>query len=313
MTKVSIILPVYNAEKTINDSIKSIVEQTFKDWELIVINDGSTDNTENVILSFKDYRINYIKNDCNKGLIYTLNRGLNISKGEYIARMDADDISLSSRIEKQVIFMDSHPDIIVCGTQIEYFGTKQTSYFKLKFPTRDKELKEMLAFATCFAHPTVVIRKNVLTSNKVQYNPVFKNAEDYNMWIDLMPFGKFANLSETLLKYRISDTQISQPSNVLTEKSVLLCKRKYLKQYLSEQEISKLFNTPISISTIKRIKRVIKNPKVIEACYLSLDNYGIGSVIYYIRSLDIFKLGFGAFIRYAKRFIYGKNPIYYNK
>ena len=226
--------------------------------------------------------------------------------------MDADDICMSTRFEKQVLYLELHPEVVICGTQIEYFGTKSNNYTKLFFPTKDKELKEMLAVSTCFAHPTIMMRRKVMVDNKIQYDYNYKNAEDYCMWIEMMKFGKFANLDEPLLQYRISDTQVSQPFNLQTINSVMACKRKYLEQYLLKEEVDDLFEYPIDISTIKGIKQKLNNPRVIEACYLSLEEYSLKSLLYYLFSTDVFKLGFGAFIRYMKRFILGQNPVYCN-
>ena len=308
---ISVILPVYNAEKTVREAIQSIIDQTYEKWELIVINDGSTDGTELTILSFKDNRIKYFVNEGNRGLIYSLNRGLKLASSKYIARMDADDICYPERFEKQVEFMESHPDIIVSGTQIAYFGTKDTNYKKLKFPLDDKSLKEMLAISTCFAHPSVIIRKSMLESSAVTYDVNFKNAEDYSFWVDLIPYGKFANLSETLLHYRVSDTQISQSGNARTLKSVIECRKKYLRRLLESELVDSLF-TSINIPVLKKVKRKTSNKTIWEACYLSLENYSISTLAYYLMSLDVFKLGFGTFIRFAKRYVMGKDPIYFD-
>lgn len=308
---VSVILPAYNSEGTLGEAIQSIINQTYNNWELIIINDGSTDGTDTVSLSFKDKRIKYFVNEGNKGLIYTLNRGLSLASGKYLARMDADDICYPERFERQVNFMESHPDVIVCGTQIDYFGTKSTNYKKLKFPLDDKSLKEMLAVSTCFAHPSVMVRKSMFESSGVFYDINFKNAEDYSFWIDLIPYGKFANLNETLLHYRISDTQISQSGNPQTLKSVIACKKKYLKRELEPSLADSLFNL-INISVLKEVKRQTSNKRVWEACYLSLEKYNIYSLVYYFISFDAFKLGFGAFIRFIKRFFFGKAPVYFN-
>ena len=226
MPIISVILPAYNASKTISEAIDSILSQSFKDWEMLVINDGSIDNTKDIIQGYTDSRIKYIENEGNKGLVYSLNRGISLSQGVYIARMDADDICYPDRLAKQVSFMNAHPSVIVCGTQIEYFGSKLSNYRKLRFPCKNKELKSKLAISTCFAHPTVLIRRIVLEKNNIKYDDNFKNAEDFSLWIDLSPFGEFANLPEKLLKYRISDFQISQPNNPITEKSVLVCRKK---------------------------------------------------------------------------------------
>ena len=225
--------------------------------------------------------------------------------------MDADDICYPERLEKQVAFMENHLNVIVCGTQIDYFGTKNTNYKKLKFPLDDKSLKEMLAISTCFAHPSVMIRKSMLESSGVFYDINFKNAEDYSFWIDLIPYGKFANLSEALLHYRISDTQISQSGNPQTLKSVIACKKKYLKRELDPSLADSLFNL-INIPVLKEVKRQTSNKRIWEACYLSLEKYNIYSLVYYFISLDAFKLGSRTFIRFIKRFVSGKDPVYFN-
>ena len=309
---VSVILPAYNAENTIAEAIKSIIDQTYNNWELIVINDGSSDRTEDIILSFTDKRIKYYKNQGNKQLIYTLNRGLSLATGKYIARMDADDICFPQRFEKQVDFMEKHSNVIVCGTQIKYFGTKRTKYKKLSFPLGDSELKDMLAISTCFAHPSVMVRKSVIAESGVTYDVNYKNAEDYSFWIDLIPYGDFANIHEPLLFYRVSDTQISQPSNLQTTKSVIACKKKYLKKYFEEVFVESLFSKPIDINVLKKIKKRTANKKILEGCYLSLDDYNIDSFLYYLVSLDAFKLGLKSFIRFVKRFIFGKAPIFFD-
>ena len=309
---VTVLLPAYNAQETIGEAILSVINQTYKDWELIVINDGSTDNTKGIVLSFKDARIKYYENDSNRKLIYTLNRGLKLATGKYIARMDSDDICLPARLEKQVNFLESHPEVIICGTQIEYFGTKSSNYRKLSFPSEDKALKELLAMSTCFAHPTVMIRRDSLMKSGCEYDMDYKNAEDYSLWIDLMGYGKYANLEEKLLKYRVSDSQVSQPSNLITEASVLKCKYKYLKNCINKNVADLLFKEQININIIKKIKTQTRNKKIIEACYLSLDQYDLPVLLYYVCTLDIFKLGNNAFIRFMKRFIKGPSPIYYN-
>lgn len=312
MPVISVILPAYNAEQTIEESIQSIVSQTFIDWELIIINDGSTDNTKTKILSFIDSRIKYVENDGNKGLIYTLNRGIDLATGKYIARMDADDICMPERFEKQVAFMEENPKVIVCGTQIKYFGTKKKSYKKLVFTEHDRDLKDMLAMSTCFAHPSVMLRRDVLIENKVRYDKCFKNAEDYAMWVELMPFGEFANLPDTLLNYRVSDTQISQPSNPQTQKSVIACHKKYLYKFVAKGIVDNIFEAGCDISIIKQLRKTVRNKRILEACYLSLSKFDLRSATYFFISGDFLALGFGATIRFVKRLIVGPAPIYFD-
>ena len=141
---VSVILPAYNAQDTIAESIDSILNQSFRDFELIVINDGSTDATEKVIAQYDDSRIRYFANPGNQGLIYTLNRGLELSQGKYIARMDADDISLPARFEKQVRILEEHPEIIVCGPLIKVFLLSMVSLYIFMAKDKAGELKSWL-------------------------------------------------------------------------------------------------------------------------------------------------------------------------
>lgn len=127
--KVSILLPVYNAESTIRETIDSILNQTYTDFDVVIINDGSSDNSEQTILEYKDERIHYYKNESNRGLIYTLNRGIELCKGEYIARIDADDIMLPTRLEEQIKFMEEHPAIIASGSAvIKFFPNGKQKY-----------------------------------------------------------------------------------------------------------------------------------------------------------------------------------------
>jgi glycosyltransferase involved in cell wall biosynthesis len=197
--KVTVLLPVYNASRYLKASIDSILNQTYSDFELMIINDGSTDNSEEVILSIKDERINYLKNDKNRGLIYTLNRGLQLISSEYIVRMDADDLALPERIAKQVAFMDRHPEVAVCGTQLKYFGN---SSVVTNFPLEHELLSTRLLFAPGINHPTAIMRTKVFRENKLEYDPAFPHIEDYHLWIRTAKYGRLANLPEVLLHYR---------------------------------------------------------------------------------------------------------------
>lgn len=306
----SVVMPAYNAGKTIKESIDSILNQSFKDFEFIIINDGSTDNTEDVILSYGDKRIRYLKNDVNRGIIYTLNRGIIESKGKYIARMDSDDISLSTRFEKQIAILESRPNVIVCGTLISPFGSKTKKTNLTKLQLHNLKMKEQLAITTCFAHPTVIIRKFVLLSNDIKYDENFKNAEDYKLWIDLMEYGEYYTVSEKLLLYRFSDSQISQTNNPITEKSVSKCRELYLLKFVDKFVVSDIRQYGINIHLITKIKKQTDNKKIIEAAYLSLNNYGLKEIIYYIFSLDLFSLGYMVAMRFCKRLIKGKMAIY---
>lgn len=158
MIKISVVMPAYNAEKYIGQAIESILNQTYSNFEFIIINDGSNDKTKEVILSYKDDRIIYLENERNFGIVVTLNKGLEKANGEYIARMDADDIAEPNRFEKQIKYLDKNIEIGVLGSGICTFGENIESKKRL-FTTNADQLKAELIFSSCIAHPTVMIRK----------------------------------------------------------------------------------------------------------------------------------------------------------
>ena len=204
---ISIIMSVYNTPKTyLKEAIDSILSQTFTDFEFIIIDDFSTTDIKNIILEYNDHRIVYLENKENKGLAWSLNRGIKISKGRYIARMDADDISLPHRLEKQVKYMENtNTDIL--STHVRFMGS-------LKGETKGSwdfdRIKANLIFENKpIVHPTVMIRKDFLIKNKLAYNEDYKKAQDYELWSRAIKFGRFALLDEPLLLYRIHPNQAS--------------------------------------------------------------------------------------------------------
>lgn len=207
---VSVIMSVYNAEKYLEEAIVSILNQTYKNFEFIIINDGSTDNSLSIIEQYQkqDKRI-FLINRNNKGLVVSLNEGINQAVGKYIVRMDADDISLPTRVEKQVKFMENNLDIGVCGTAITGFGynLKKNIY---RYSLSDDMLKTQLLFSSIFAHPTVIMRKELFLNYNLYYKEKYKHAEDFGLWIEMAKYTKFANLKEALLKYRILENSVTR-------------------------------------------------------------------------------------------------------
>jgi glycosyltransferase involved in cell wall biosynthesis len=198
---ISIVLAAYNAEMFLKEAIDSILAQTFSDFELIIINDGSSDTTADIILNYTDSRIVYLDNEINKGLIYSLNRGLSACKGKYIARMDADDIALPHRLQVQFDYMEAHPEIGICGSLIETFydsGKKKI----IRFPETDSAVRAYTYFQAAFCHPTVMMRKAVLVENQLDYSTGFLHTEDYALWIKILKYTKACNIQSVLLRYR---------------------------------------------------------------------------------------------------------------
>lgn len=203
---VTVLLPAYNAELYLAEAVESILKQTFSDFELLVINDGSKDRSSEIVRSFKDERIRLVENETNLRLIATLNKGIKLAKGKYIARMDADDVSLPDRLQKQVAFMEAHPEAGVCGTWFEQLGNPGKV---VKYPESDAAIRVMMLYQTPFCHPSVILRKEVLEKNQVFFSPDFIHGEDYEMWIRLSSYTRFANIPEVLLHYRVHESSVS--------------------------------------------------------------------------------------------------------
>jgi glycosyltransferase involved in cell wall biosynthesis len=211
MPKVSVVMPVYNTkEEYLREAIESILNQTFTDFEFIIINDGSTNNAEDVILSYKDERIKYIKQE-KQGIPKTRNKGLEMATGEYVAVFDSDDISLPERFEKQVKYLDENKNISVLGSWFEIFP-KYAIIAHPKTPKICDFLKE-----NCIAHPSVMLRKSDFDKYNLRYNEDFKVAQDYELWSRAVRVLNFENLQEVLLKYRRHENNNSKPSETLTK------------------------------------------------------------------------------------------------
>ena len=197
--KISVIVPAYNAEKYIKEAVDSILNQTFADFECIVINDGSNDTTLSILQAYNDSRLKIISRE-NRGLVATLNEGLDIAQGEYIARMDADDISLPTRFEKQVEFLDNNVDYVVVGTNIARCDKDGNFVKNWCYP---KEVIGNIQTMQCptVAHPSAMIRASAI-HNVGGYRPYFWGSEDADFWWRLEEVGKIYCLQEPLLKYR---------------------------------------------------------------------------------------------------------------
>jgi len=222
MPRVTVLLPVYNAEKYIKEAIESMLNQTFRDFELLIINDGSTDKSLEIITSCKDGRIRLIVNEKNEGLIYSLNKGIEMAQGEYIARMDADDICMPERLEIQVEFMENNPNIGVVGSwTMTDSGEKK---FIGKYYSDPAKIKSGFLFGTSLAHPTVMIKKGAL--GNFRYDENFKHAEDYDLWTRMADSVNFANLTEVLLMHRKHEESVSSTyTDIQTDNAFVIRKR----------------------------------------------------------------------------------------
>lgn len=210
---VSVVMGCYNSEKFIIEAIDSILSQTISDIEFIIIDDCSKDKTKEIIKSYHDDRIILVENSVNKGLGYNLNYGVNISRGRYIARMDADDISLPKRFEKQVKYLESHPDVVCVGTWSKKIGdiNMRSRLFSryIKTSTDYERLKALILFGTPMMHPSVMFNGDMLRANGINYDPSFRKAQDYELWSRIIWNYRITNIPEVLLYYRYSSGQAS--------------------------------------------------------------------------------------------------------
>jgi glycosyltransferase involved in cell wall biosynthesis len=202
---VSILMPAFNAEEFINEAIESVLKQTYTDFEFLIINDGSTDETEKIICSFNDKRIIYYKHDENKGLIATLNEGIDLATGAYVARMDADDVSLPTRIEKQVAFMEVNKDCGLLGTWGQIYSREEY----MKPCVDDMAIRLQQLKMNQFVHTSVMLRKSILVQNKLYYANEFHATEDYELWVRMSSYCKIRNLDDVLVQYRMHGEQVS--------------------------------------------------------------------------------------------------------
>lgn len=206
--KATVLMPVYNGEQYLKGAILSILNQTFTDFEFLIFNDGSTDKSEEIIKSFSDPRIKYFKSSNNQGYLVHLNQGLKIAEAEYIVRMDADDISLPSRLEKQVKFMDEHPLLGASGSWAIAIGAKEE--IKVVTETDSEMLRCKLFFANQLIHPSVIMRTSILRKYGLLYDPSYYYTEDYKMWLDISEYAELSNIPEVLLKCHIHSSQVSR-------------------------------------------------------------------------------------------------------
>ena len=246
---ISVIMPVYNGETYLKDAIESILNQTYTNFELIILNDGSSDDTEKIILSYTDPRIVYIKNEKNLKLVKTLNKGIKLSRGEYIARMDADDISLPDRFEEQINFMKNN-NIDISGSHF-FVINKFNNYIDSSIvPIGEINFLNYLCITPPFAHSSVMIRKSFIIEHHLSYEDTKDNyAEDYTLWIEFWNNNaRFGNVDKFLFKYRDFSESLSKEN------------RKNISR--NRQRISKAI-------VLKNQKKILRNYDDIEFVLLS--------------------------------------------
>lgn len=227
MARVTVLMPVYNVEKYIKEAIDSILNQTFKDFILLILDDYSTDNTAKIISEYTDPRIKYYKQDKNVGLSENLNTGVALADTEYLARMDGDDISVATCLEKQINFLDTHADIDICSVGFQFFGAKNSTVI---FPENHEDIKVQHLFGCSVIQP--MFRRSLFINNKLKYKTEAFPAEDYMMWAEALKVGKAYTIQEVLFYYRSHPDQISteKRENQITKSNLV---RLFMLEWLS--------------------------------------------------------------------------------
>lgn len=275
---VTVLMPAYNAEKYIGEAIASVLNQTFPDFELLIINDGSTDATEQIIHSFTDERIRLI-NQTNQGIAAALNIGLLNSKADLVARFDADDICINNRLEAQYHFLDTHPDYIIVGSDADYISMNGDYIFTGRLPAYSGREIQQLGITKCpFIHSSVMFRKKEILKAG-SYNVHACTFEDHLLWSKIIRYSRACNLTQTLIKVRLN------PESVCIDE-------KWRSKRFHEIKYTAIRNGSISEADGKELIDILKeqdNPKIKEASYYSLlgkkytwDNHQPGKARHYL-------------------------------
>lgn len=226
-------MPTYNNAAFLPAALESVLRQSFGDWELLVINDASSDNTDDILEIFKnkDRRIFVWNNQANRGLTRNLNFALGKAKGQYIARLDSDDIwSDNRKLQKQADFLNHNPGCCLVGSWAEAFGADNKKSFAIKYPTADREIRGQLLLRNCFVHSSILARKASLLAAG-GYDLKWQYIEDYALWMKLGLSGSLANLPEIMVRYRLNNVGITRTKNSGQIRNVLSLIKQYGSSY----------------------------------------------------------------------------------
>jgi glycosyltransferase involved in cell wall biosynthesis len=208
---VSVVMAVFNAEKFLSQSIESILSQSYSDFEFIIVDDGSTDRSWEIISEYRaiDARIRPIRLRNNQGVAKAANAGLEIAIGKYIARMDSDDLSLPDRMAKQVNYLEAHPEVGILGSRMRYMDENGKLLSVLPVIKGDMNLHWFFMFESPFYNPTIMFRKSLVEQYGLRYDPSVRYGEDYDLWCRFLPVTQGENLTSVLLYYRLHSQSLT--------------------------------------------------------------------------------------------------------
>jgi glycosyltransferase involved in cell wall biosynthesis len=230
--RVTVLMPVYNAAPHLLEAVNSILTGSFKDLELLAINDGSTDESEEILQRIADPRLRVTRNPANEGVIATLNRGLDLAEGDFIARMDADDVSMPDRLARQVAFMDENPEIGLSGTWARTFGARPERMIRV--PLSPVEIHMQLFAFNAICHPTVILRRNLFARYNLRYSADARHGEDLDLWMRASNYFGLANLPIVGLRYRVHASQVTQRFEAEQQETLAKLRRRQLLPLVSD-------------------------------------------------------------------------------
>lgn len=318
---ISVVLPVYNVEPYIKECMDSILNQTIQDFEVIVIDDCSTDSTVAIVESYNDDRISIIKKEKNKGLIDSLNLGFRLAKGKYLARVDGDDINVLNRFEKQLLFLESNPDVDLCGTWANEFDGNERV---LKYKESHNQIVAELLIKSPICHPSVMLRRQRYLS--FSFDKSKKHVEDYDFWARTAWDCKMHNLQEVLYYYRVHGKQVSSLYNHIQKEhdigikldlfkkiqydqvvfsDRLITKILLFDQYFKVRELALFFKWLNNLKVVNKKEKVFDHPELINV--LAIIKNQLLNKIYFKKS----NLGITKFWRLRALFHLGFHDIKY--
>lgn len=247
--RVTVLMSVYNAEKYLHQAIRSILDQTWADFEFLIINDGSTDRTHHILSSYTDSRVRVVDFSVNRGLTGSLNRGLRLARGKLIARQDADDLSHPTRLEKQVAFMDAHSDVQLLGTQQRRIDAEGQFHHGalLRHACSDGALRMELMFGNPFVHSSVMFRRDVVWDEFQGYDESYTRAQDYELWSRIARKYGVRNLPQTLIDRRLHRNSLLAVDDTLNNRFSEIVIENNLCSFLQNEEIPKRWAALINV------------------------------------------------------------------
>lgn len=266
--KVTVLMSIYNGVQYLNDSLKSIQTQAFDEFEIVVIDDASDDDTPNLLerAAKLDPRIVFLRLDCNHGLAGALNRGLEISRGEYIARMDVDDISKPERLSRQFQYLEANKLTILAGSSIDYIDQDGNFLRSASRARDDAAVRWLLRFQPAVPHPTFMFRAKTATGERMQYNPSYRVAQDYDFVVRALEHGRVVCLPDRLLQYRLHKNSVSHQKFAEQASVAERIATDYQRQHLSPQmfkEISPIRESlfQLAFADALRRKKILESAK----------------------------------------------------